>query len=177
MHVRQNKFNGCRGKNCSAHASLRLPASTFGTSVPYTNSITKHYSIFATLKFQQIDGMMRTFRYGESYLNNFMDGLSPSNISILSLPLLMAIPRISLLEQFFSIATAWHVFATDILAGLPLLIKGIELVIAYTRSTVRMVWFTRKMVPGMYTASMCNWNIWNCSYFNCVMVHDRNFVL
>ena len=127
VHVQQNKSNGCRGDNCLAYEEMWLPASAFGISVPYTirrAGRTKHYSIFAKWNFQQIpgvDSMMDKFRHENSHWNNVLEELSPSNIAILSLPLLMAIPPISLL------ATAWYVFATDILAALPLLIKGTEL--------------------------------------------------
>ena len=85
-----------------------------------------------------VNNMMNEFRDRKSHLNNFVGDISPSNIAILSLPLLMAIPPISLTEQLSRMATAWYVFATDILTALPLLTRGIELVIAHPRSTVRM---------------------------------------
>ena len=119
-------------KKCRAYAKLWFPASTFGTSVPYTDYTAEQYSIFAKWNFQQIpgvNGLMHKFRDRKSHFNTVVDELSPSNIDILSLPLLMAIPPISLLEQFSSATKAWYVFATDILIALPLLIKGIELVI------------------------------------------------
>ena len=152
VQVQQNKSNRCRGEDCPVYEKMWLPASTFGTSVPYTADTTKQYSIFAKWNFQQIpgvDGLMDKFRDRKSHLSNVVDELSPSNIAILSLPLLMAIPPISLLEQFSSMATAWYVFATDILATLPLLIKGIELVIAHPRSTVRM-YSTLSMIGSKY---------------------------
>ena len=65
VQVQQNKSNGCRQENCPAYKSIWLPGSTFGTSIPYTGNTTKHYSIFATLNFQQIhgiDGLMDRFR-------------------------------------------------------------------------------------------------------------------
>ncbi len=148
----QNKSNGCRGENCPAYERVWLPASTFGTSAPNTNSTTEDYSIFAKLKFQEIPGihgLMDKFRSRESHLNNVVDELLPSNIAILSLPLLMAVPPISLLQQFSSMATAWYLFATDILAALPLLIKGFKLVIAHPRSTVR-IHSTLSMIGRKY---------------------------
>ncbi len=151
-HVQQSKSYGCLGDNCPAYEKMWLPASTFGTSVPYESGAAQPYSIFTKWNFEQIPGvygMMDKFRDRKSHLNNVVDELSPSNIAILCLPLLMAIPPISLSEQFSSAATAWYVFATDILAALPLLIKGIELVIAHPRSTVRM-YSTLSMIGHKY---------------------------
>ncbi len=141
VHVQRNDSNGCQGSNCTAYETMWLPASTFGTSVLYKDGTTEHYSIFAKWKFQQIPGienMLARLRASASHLENVVDDLSPSNIAILGLPLLIAIPPISLLEKVSSVTTAWYVFATDILAALPLLIKGIELVIAYPKTTMRM---------------------------------------
>ncbi len=46
-HLQRNNSDGCLGKNCTAYEMMWLPASTFGTSVPYRNNTTQHYSIFA----------------------------------------------------------------------------------------------------------------------------------
>ncbi len=141
VHVQQNESNGCRGTDCTAYEMMWLPSSTFGTSVPYIdNGTTQHYSIFAKLSFEQIpgiDNLMDEFRESVSRLGNVVDELSPSNIAILSLPLLIAIPPISLLERVSGLTTVWYVFGTDILAALPLLIKGIELVIVHPHRTLR----------------------------------------
>ncbi len=143
VHLPRNHSNECQGNNCSRapYETMWLPASTFGTAVPYKGNSTQHYSMFAKWDFEQIPGinkMMVKLRTSVSHLENVGDDLSPSNIAILSLPLLMAIPPISLLEHVSSVATAWYVFATDILAALPLLIKGIELVIVYPKTKVHM---------------------------------------
>ncbi len=82
--------------------------------------------------------MLIKLRDRASHLEEVANDLLPSNLAILNLPLLMAIPPISLLEQVSGVATAWYVFAIDILATLPLLIKGIELVIEYSKARVRM---------------------------------------
>ncbi len=81
---------------------------------------------------------MNELRESAGHLNNVANELSPSNLAILSLPLLMAIPPISLLEQFSTAATVWYVFATDILAAVSLLIKGIELLIVHPRVNTNM---------------------------------------
>lgn len=54
-----------------------------------------------------------------------------SKIAILCLPLLMTIPPISLLETVSYRVTLWYVFATDILAVVPVLIKGAKLIEPY----------------------------------------------
>ncbi len=152
VRLEQDRINGCHGNNCSEYQMVWLPASTFGTWVAYQGNTTKHYSIFAKWNFQQIpgiDGMMVKLRGSVSHLENVLDELSYSNIAILSLPLLMAIPPISLFDNFSNMATAWYVFATDILATLPLLIKGIELVIVYPRTKVNM-YSTLSMIGKRY---------------------------
>ncbi len=52
VHIQQNESNRCRGKSCPAYETMWLPASTFGTSVPYKKGTTEHYSIYAKWKFQ-----------------------------------------------------------------------------------------------------------------------------
>ncbi len=103
VHLQHHGPNGCRGDGCAAHETMWLPASTFGTSVPYKENATQHYSIFAKWNFDQIpgiEGMMVKLRKSVSHLENDVDELSPSNIAILGLPLLLAIPPISLMDAF-----------------------------------------------------------------------------
>ena len=141
VHLQQNHSKGCRGNDCAAYEVMWLPASTFGTSVPHRKHTTEHYSIFAKWNFQQIPGMdslLMKLRESVSHLENVGNELSPSNIAILSLPLLMAMLPISLFQEVSTAATAWYVFVSDILVAVPLLIKGIELVIVYPKTKVKM---------------------------------------
>ena len=141
VHLQQNESSRCRGNNCATYKLMWLPSSTFGTSVPYENGTTKHYSIFAKWNFEQIpgiQGMLGKFHENENHLDNVANELSPSNIAILSLPLLLAIPPISLFEEVSTKTTVLYMLATDILAACPMLIKGIELVIVYPRAKVKM---------------------------------------
>ncbi len=58
-----------------------LPASTFGTSVPYKRDSTQHYSIFAKWNFEQIPGMgspIEKLKESANQLENVDDELSPS---------------------------------------------------------------------------------------------------
>lgn len=60
------------------------------------------------------------------------------DLTTLCLPILMSIPPISIYDVSDSVVL-WHTFATDFLAAVPLLIKGIELSIhekMYKRSNV-----------------------------------------
>ena len=75
--------------------------------------------------------VLNKMREAVTHIENVDNDLSTSNLAILSLPLLMAIPPISLLQDVSGKLTAWYAFATDFLAALPLLIKGVELIIAY----------------------------------------------
>ena len=50
----------------------------------------------------------------------------------------MAIPPLSLLEPASDATIAWYAFATDILAAIPLIIKGIEMVLFYRKATPKM---------------------------------------
>ncbi len=141
VHLQGKEPKRCRGNNCPTYQVLWLPTSTFGTSVPHKNYTTEHYSIFAKWKFHQIPGidrLMVKFRASVADFENLANELSLSNIAILSLPLLVAIPPISLLERVSTVTTVWYVFGTDILAAFPLLIKGFELAIVYPRTRVKM---------------------------------------
>ncbi len=141
VHLRQNETNGCQGNSCTGYQTMWLPASTFGTSVPYKGNTTQHYSIYAPLNFQQIpgfDGKMDEFGENVAHLENVVAELLPSNIAILSLPLLMAMLPISLFQEVSSAATGWYVFVSDVLVAVPMLIKGIELIIVYRKTKVKM---------------------------------------
>ena len=141
VRVQRNHSNGCQGKNCTAYEMMWLPASTFGTSVPYQKHTTQHYSIFAKWNFQQIpgiDSMMVELDESVSHLENVVNELSPSNIAILSLPVLLAMLPISLFQEVSNAATAWYVFVSDILVAVPMLIKGIELMIVYRKTKMKM---------------------------------------
>lgn len=66
------------------------------------------------------------------------EDLSLSSLAIFYLPTLMSLPPIPIYDASDSVVL-WYTFATDFLAALPLLIKGIELLIhdkAYKRSNV-----------------------------------------
>ncbi len=109
VHLRRNESDGCRGNNCTTYEMMWLPASTFGTSVPYERHTTQHYSIFAKWNFEKIpgiDSLMMKLRESGSHLENVSKELSPSNIAILSLPLLMAMLLISFFQEVSTAATA-----------------------------------------------------------------------
>ncbi len=79
------------------------------------------------------------FAEGAKQLENFENDLSPSNFAILILPVLVSIPPISAVHSASDAATIWYAFATDILAALPLLIKGIEVMVSSRPGTPEMV--------------------------------------
>ncbi len=156
VHVQQNKSNDCRVDNCTAYEMMWLPASTFGTTVPCS----ERYSIFAKWNYKQIPGidkLLDKFRISVSDYENATGDLSYSNIAILCLPLLMAIPPISLLENVSNLTTAWYVLATDILAALPLLIEGIEMVNNYPSTTAEM--FSTLSLTGKKYGVYERWHI------------------
>ncbi len=97
--------------------------------------------MFVNWKAEEVPGMKRLldeFSGGAEHLQNVDKDLSPSNLAILCLPLIMSIPPISLLGSVSTTATLWYAFATDFLAAMPLLIKGVELIIAYKKATAGM---------------------------------------
>ena len=129
-----------------------LPASTFGTSVPYKQDTTELYSIFAKWKFEGIPGMDRMmvkFKENVSPVENVGNELSPSNIAMLSLPLVMALIPISLFQEVSTAATALYVLLRDVLVAVPLLIKGIELVIV-SRNTKATMYPTLSIMGQKY---------------------------
>ncbi len=66
-------------------------------------------------------------RESVSHLENVGNELSPSNIAILSLPLLMAVLPVSLFQEVSTTATAWYVLVSDISVAVPLCIPGLKL--------------------------------------------------
>lgn len=137
------------GDSCDSFQVFSLPASTFNTSVPYkvqekpleVIDFTPVYSMFTTWSGEQVPGMremLSKLEGGVKAMENVDGDLSPSNIAILCLPLVMAVPPISLLELRSDATIAWYAFATDFLAALPLMIKGIELLVSYRFATPQM---------------------------------------
>ncbi len=144
-HVPRNGRDRCVGDSCRTFRVLWLPASVFRTSVTYEEkafSTRRFLSMFANWEAEEVPGMNKLLdklTESEDTMKNIDNDLSTSNLAILCLPLIMSIPPISLLGSVSNAATLWYTFATDFLAALPLLIKGIELIIAYKKATPSMV--------------------------------------
>ncbi len=137
--VPRNSNDSCTGTNCGTAKILWLPLTTFNTSVTDTHTDNRFavYSMFAKLDHEDVPGMSRTLSNmaaGVKQKENVDSDLTTSNLAILCLPLVMSIPPISMLDSVSDSVTVWYAFATDFLAALPLLIKGIELTIAYQKA-------------------------------------------
>ncbi len=151
LHVPRNDSDVCVGNSCPSSSVFWLPASVFNTSVTYnyvTDRMGEVYrterlmSLFVNWKVEEVPGMKRLLAElseGVALMQNIDSDLSPSNLAILCLPLIMSIPPISLLGSVSNRATMWYAFATDFLAALPLLIKGIELIVSYYKATPTML--------------------------------------
>ena len=152
IRVPRSSKDDCASNNCTKFSQLWLPASTFNTSVSVTlnehekdvrfSRFVPSFSMFARFTFDEIPGVDRILeqlRQGVEEIEDVRDDLSTSNLAILFLPLVMAIPPLSLLEPVSDVAIAWYAFATDVLAALPLLIKGIEMILVYRKATPKML--------------------------------------
>ena len=151
IRVPKNANDNCVMNNCTSFSRSWLPASTFNTSVSVplpTNKFERHspdvpsYSMFARFNFDELPKakyVLEQLKEGVEDVENVRNDLSPSNLAILCLPLLMAIPPLSLLEPASDATIAWYAFATDILAAIPLMIKGIEMVLFYRKATPKMI--------------------------------------
>ncbi len=71
-------------------------------------------------------------------LGNIQNEVSTSNQAILCLPVVMSVPPISLVIEVSDTVTAWYALVTNVLAILPLLIKGVELVNAYSIAQINL---------------------------------------
>ena len=152
VRVPKNINDNCVSSNCTKFTHLWLPTSTFNTSVSVTlnehekdirfSQFVPFFSMFARFTFDEIPGVkqvLEQLRQGVEEVEDAREDLSTSNLAILCLPLVMAIPPLSLLEMAPNAAIAWYVFATDVLAALPLMIKGIEFIVVYRKATPKTV--------------------------------------
>ena len=147
----KNSNHNCVMNNCTSFSHSWLPASTFNTSVSVPPPMNKNetlflsapfYSIFARFNFDEFPAakeFLKKLKKGVDDVENVRNDLSPSNLAILCLPLVMAVPPLSLLGPASDAIIAWYAFATDILAAIPLMIKGIEMVLLYKKASPRMV--------------------------------------
>ncbi len=149
VRVPRNANDSCIGEQCNPFKILLLPASTFNTSVPYKSekigkkmeNMTEGYSMFTKWDLDDIPGISELLdnrAIAIDKMQNVDNDLSLSNLSILSLPLLLAMLPISVFESVSDKATIVYVIATDLLAVLPLLIKGVELIVTYRNATPSM---------------------------------------
>ena len=143
VRVPHDSNDTCIGKQCDSSKLLWLPLTTFNTTVEEESMRSKFavYSMFAKFNIEQVPGMsglLENLKEGVRLMENVNNDLSWSNLAILCLPLVMAIPPVSLLETVSNKVTVWYAFATDFLAALPLMIKGIELILVYRQATPSM---------------------------------------
>ncbi len=146
--------DSCRGNSCHrysafwfvSNATTRSRENKFG--VKHENK----FSMFTDWQHVQVPGMtfvVEKLKEGVSKLDSVDNDLSASNLAILCLPILMAIPPISLLTEVSNTATVWYMFATDVLAILPLFIKGMELIKTYSDARVNL-YSTLSMIGREY---------------------------
>ena len=149
IRVPRNSNDSCSGESCNLFEVMWLRSSTFNTSVPLkiekvkneVRDMTELYSMFTRWKMEEIPGMtelLDKLAEGVKKIENLESDLSPSNFAILCLPLVMGVVPISLFESVTDKAIAWYVFTTDFLAALPLLIKGVELIVMFRASRPKM---------------------------------------
>lgn len=89
------------------------------------------YELFVDWDMKDVPGMAEVNSELDNEVQNVYNvrsDVSISNTAILFLPVIMSIPPIFVLRTVSDLTTLWYVFATDIVAVLPLLIKGVELV-------------------------------------------------
>ncbi len=150
----RNKDDKCQGNSCKRYNALWFVSNT---TIRYTKEKARVkpeniFSMFADWEYMQVPGMtlmVEELKQAVSKLQEIDNDLSASNLAILCLPIVMSVPPISLLTEVSDTATVWYVFATDIFAILPLLIKGIELIKAYSDARVR-IYSTLSMTGKQY---------------------------
>ena len=140
IRVLRNATDNCASRKCTSFSLLWLPASTFNTSVSVTlrsegrdsRVATSSYSMFPRFTFNEIPGVQKVLQRLKDCaeeLDNVRKDSSPSNLAILCVQIVMAIPPLSLLESASDAAIARYAIATDTLAALPLMIKGVEMIL------------------------------------------------
>lgn len=82
----------------------------------------------------------RVFRLNQNAIDLASDAVTISNIAILALPMVMSLIPLAMLADMQGWAMLCYVIFTDVFSTLPLLIKGIELIMA-GRSTADVVMF------------------------------------
>lgn len=85
-------------------------------------------SYFGNMGMEQCPAVRAALVLGEKLREQAQDSTTPSNIAILVLPLLMAAVPIALFADVSACVTVGYTIVTDIMSGMPLAIKGIELI-------------------------------------------------
>ncbi len=157
--------DSCRPTSCDNYTALWFVtnATVRSTEDKLGEKHENAFSMFADWGYRQVPGMplvVEKLKEGVSKLDSIYNDLSASNLAILCLPILMAIPPISLLTEVSNTATMWYMFATDILAILPLFIKGMELMNTYSDAKVDV--YTTLSMRGRKYGLFERWDI-RCS--------------
>lgn len=71
-------------------------------------------------------------RLNEIAVDQASDAITPSNIAILALPMVMSLIPVAFLADLNTCATLMYILVTDVFASLPFMIKGVELMASGT---------------------------------------------
>eukprot|EP00171_Calliarthron_tuberculosum_P001314 IDg1314t1 len=115
--LRSDSHNNCSHPTCKPYTVFRHASKTYS-------------SLFVDWHAYNFPGssiVKEKLKEAMAEFEQNLEDAKPSNIAILCLPLLMSIPPISLFESVSDRTTLWYVLATDVLAVIPILIKGGEL--------------------------------------------------
>lgn len=85
-------------------------------------------SSVGTMTFEDNPAAAEALRLNEIAIDQAEDAITPSNIAILALPMVMSLIPVAFLADLNTCATLWYIIFTDVFSALPFMIKGIELV-------------------------------------------------
>lgn len=79
------------------------------------------------MTFDECPALVEALRLNELAVDQARDAITPSNVAILALPMVMSLLPLSLLAELNTLASLLFIVFTDIFSVLPFLIKGVEL--------------------------------------------------
>lgn len=98
-----------------------------GTTLINRFSGTVALASVSNMVFDENPALVEALRLNALAVDQAEDAVTPSNIAILALPMVMSLIPVAFLADLNTCAMLWYIVFTDVFSALPFLIKGIEL--------------------------------------------------
>lgn len=101
--------------------------SEVGTTILTTEDGKGRISMHIDMELEDNPAVIEALRLNEIAVDQAEDSITPSNIALLALPMVMSLVPVAFLADLNTWATISYIIFTDVFSALPFLIKGVEL--------------------------------------------------